>query len=82
MFAEPQALAWMSQQAKLNREPEPVAATPFGADKRQILGAEQVIFRHLAGFGRNAEHARALVGREQGSASHWGLRVDAGAARS
>src|SRR5215469_16932619 len=78
MLAKAQALARISQQAKLNREPEPVAATPFGADKRQILGAEHIMFSHLAGFGRDAEHAGALVGREQGSASRLGLRFDVG----
>jgi hypothetical protein len=71
MFVKAQTLARMPKQAELDRESEPVAAAPFGADERQILGAEHVMFRHFAGLGRDAEQSRALFGGKQGSAGHW-----------
>ena len=61
----------MPQKTKLDREAEPVAAAPFGADERQILRAEHVMFGHLAGFSRDTKQSRTLFSGKQGSAGHW-----------
>jgi len=56
--------------AQLHREAQTIAQTALGPHERQILGAQHVVLGHLGGFGRDAEHARTLFGRKEGSVRH------------
>ena len=55
MFARPQALAGMPEEAQLDGEPEPVDGAPLRPDERQIIGAEHEVPRHSGRIDRDGE---------------------------
>jgi hypothetical protein len=59
--ARSQTLAGMAQKAKLNSEPKPVDRAPLCPDERQIIGAKNVVLRHLDVIDRDGEQAGALL---------------------
>ena len=71
-FRRLERAAGMPKHAQLDREAQAIARTALGPHERQVLGAEHVVLGHLGGFGRDAEQARTLFGREQGSARTFG----------
>jgi hypothetical protein len=67
MLARSQALAEMPQKAQLNSEPKPVDRAPLCPDERQILGAEDIVLRHLGVIDRGGEQTGARLGGQQGA---------------
>jgi len=65
----------MPKHAQLDRVAQAIIRTALGPHQRQVLGAKNVVLGHFSGFGRDAEQARPLFGREKGSALHSGSGV-------
>ena len=63
----------MPQKAQLNSEPKPIDRTALCPDERQIIGAEDIVLRHLGVIDRDGEQAGALLVGQQGAAGHDGL---------
>ena len=75
MLIGSQTLSGITQQAELDGEAEPIATAALGPDEHQVIGTQHVVLGHLGGIGRDAEEARALFGRQKGSAGRQGLQV-------
>jgi hypothetical protein len=54
----------MPKHTQLDRVAQAIIPTALGPHQRQVLGAENVVLGHFSGFGRDAEQARTLFGRE------------------
>jgi len=60
----------MPQKAQLNSESKPVDRAPLRPDERQIIGAEDIVLRHLGVIDRDSKQTGALLGGQQGAAGH------------
>jgi hypothetical protein len=57
----------------LDGKPKPVDRASLGPDERQVIGAEDIVLRHLGVIDRDSEQAGALLVGQQGAAGHDGL---------
>jgi len=67
VLARPETLTGIAQQAELDREAEAVRCTAFGSNEDQVVGAEDVVPRHLDTIHGDGEQAVALLGGQKGS---------------
>ena len=74
-----QHAARMTKRAKLNREAQPVTCASPSSHEGQIVGIEHIMAGHLGCIGRDREQPGSLLGRQQGTRGHVGLRLAAGA---
>ena len=54
-------------------KPKPVDRAPLCPDERQVIGAKDIVLRHLGVIDRDGEQAGALLVGQQGAAGHDGL---------
>jgi len=57
----------------LDGKPKPIDRAPLCSDEHQIIGAENIVLRHLGVIDRDGEQASALLVGQQGAAGHDGL---------